>query len=114
LIFFAAAFALTEIRTNGFFFELVRWQRSTLPGLPGVVVVVVVVVVVPVVVVVEPVVVVVLCCGALLSSGLCVLATAIDVANPATRSASRIAFGFMMAAFLQGGCVSGATDLDAA
>jgi hypothetical protein len=77
-------------------------------------VVVVPVVVVPVVVVVEPVVVVVLCCCALLSSGLCVLATAIDVANPATRSASKIAFGFMMAAFLQGGCFSGATDLDAA
>jgi hypothetical protein len=70
-------------------------------------VVVVPVVVVPVVVVVDPVVVVVLCCWALLLRGPCVLATAIDVAKPATRSASKIAFGFMMAAFLQGGCVRG-------
>jgi hypothetical protein len=103
------------IRTKGFFFERVLWQRSTLPGLPGVVVVVVVVVVVPVVVVpvvvvvepvvvvVEPVVVVVVepCCC------VCVLARAIDVAKPATRSASRSALGFMMAACLQGGCVAG-------
>jgi hypothetical protein len=106
------------IRTKGCFFECVLWQRSTLPGLLVVVVVVVVVVpvvvvpvvvepvvVVPVVVVVEPVVVVVVvvepCCC------VCVLASAIDVAKPATRSASRSALGFMMAAFLQGGCGAG-------
>jgi hypothetical protein len=95
------------IRTKGFFFERVLWQMSTLPVVV-VVVVVLVVVVVPVVVVepvvVVPVVVVVLsvpCCC------VCVLASAIDVAKPATRSASKIALGFMMAAFLQGGCVAG-------
>jgi hypothetical protein len=116
LMRFAAAFALIRIRTKGFFRDPVLWQRSTLPGLLVVVVVVVVVVpvvvvpvvvepvvVVPVVVVVEPVVVVVVepCCC------VCVLASAIDVAKPATRSASRSALGFMMAAFLQGGCGAG-------
>jgi hypothetical protein len=98
----------TTIGTKGFFFDPVRWQSMTLPGFEPVVVVVVVepvVVVVPVVVVSVVVVVVVVsvepCCC------VCVLATAIDVAKPATRSASRIALGFMMAAFLQGGCVAG-------
>ena len=127
LICAGTARSLTMISTKGFFFECVRWQMSTLPGLPGVVVVVVVVVVpvvvvpvvvvpvvvvpvvvVPVVVVpVVVVVVVVVCCGPAMPKGPLLLASAIDVPNPATRSARSAALSFMVAAFLQGGWVSG-------
>jgi hypothetical protein len=121
--------SLTMISTKGCFFECVRWQTSTLPGLLGVVVVVVLdVVVVPVVVVlvvvvpvvVDPVVVVpvvvvvvvVVCCEPAMPNGPLLLASAIDVPNPAASSARSTTLSFMVAACLQGGC--GVTALDAA
>jgi hypothetical protein len=103
----------TMIGTQGFFFEPVRWQSRTLPGLELVVVVVVpvVVVVVPVVVVpvvvvpvvvvpvvvvvVSVVVVVVVCCWLALANGPLLFATAIDVAKPAARSTSKSVLSFI-------------------
>jgi hypothetical protein len=114
----------TTIRTNGCFFECVRWQRTTFSGFSPVVVVPVVlvpvvvvpvvvvpVVVVPVVVVVDTVVVdvdpVVVCCAPAAENGPLLLATAIDVAKPATRSASMAALIFMTAESSREGSVSG-------
>jgi hypothetical protein len=98
----------TMIGTQGFFFEPVRWQSRTLPGLELVVVVPVVVVVVPVVVVsvvvvvlsvvvvvVPVVVVVVVCCGLALANGPLLFATAMDVAKPAARSTSKSVLSFI-------------------